>query len=76
MKRSPPTAAAVRVHLTLSPSGRTARIEPVSDDRGPWIDDLRRRIEHLLAVVVTGEFSLRATCSLPAAAAAVPAAGR
>ena len=29
----------------------------VSDDRGPWIDDLRQRIERLPAVVVTGEVS-------------------
>jgi hypothetical protein len=65
-----PTAATARVHLTLRPGGRTVRIEPVSDDRGPWVDDLRRRIERLPAVVVTGEVSLRATFSLTAAAAA------
>ena len=73
MKQSLPTAAAARVHLPLSPGGRTARIEPVSDDRDPWIDGQRRRIEHLPAVVVTGEVSLRATFSLTAAAAAAPA---
>jgi len=68
-----PTAATARVHLTLRSGGRTVRIEPVSDDRGPWIDDLRRRIDRLPAVVVTGEVSLRATISLTAAAAAAPA---
>jgi hypothetical protein len=67
-----PTAATARVHLTLRPGGHTVRIEPVSDDRGPWIDDLRRRIERLPTVVVTGEVSLRATFSLTAATAATP----
>lgn len=70
-----PTAATALMHLTLRPGSRTVRIEPVSDDRGPWLDDLRRRIERLPPVAIPIEVKLRATFSLKAAAAA-PAPGR
>jgi hypothetical protein len=75
VRSAKPTAPTAHVHLTLRPGGgRTVRIEPVPDDRGLWVDDLRRRIERLPATVVTGEVALRAKFSLAAVAGAGAAA--
>lgn len=67
-----PSASTVYVHVELRPGDRTIRLEPVSDDRGPWLADLEKRIARLPPVVVTGEVKVRATYSLAIASDATP----
>jgi hypothetical protein len=64
-----PTAETARVFVTLQPGTRTVRIETIPDDRGPWVEELRRRLDRLPVVVVTGELRLSADFSLRVATA-------
>jgi hypothetical protein len=68
VRAAKPAAAKARVHVTLRAKGRTIRVEPVPADGGAWVEDLRRRIERLPPVVVTGEVALVATFTLGGAA--------
>jgi hypothetical protein len=66
MAGASPTARTLHVRIVFRPGRRTVDLRPTPADAGPWLAELRRRIDALPVVVVSGEVELVARFALTA----------